>query len=317
MRTYPASSHIQPQSTSRILMVRPASFGFNVQTSDSNAFQHNPSVSSKDEIKNLALQEFDAMVTFLKAAGIEVYVFEDTPIPSKPDAVFPNNWISFHQSGKIVIYPMLTPNRQAERRMEILEELKKRFHIEEIIDLSFYERENKFLEGTGSMVLDRFHKIAYACLSPRTHPEVLLAFGKALNYEIISFHATDQNDVPIYHTNVVMCVGDAFAVVCLEAVRSQDERHLLRSALENTGKYVVEISSIQLQQFAGNMLLVENTNHQKTLVMSAKAHQSLSYSQLDALDDYARILPVDLDTIETYGGGSARCMMAEIHLPLK
>ncbi len=316
MRTIRPSLQQHPQSTHHILMVRPGSFAFNDQTAPSNTFQSAGTGSAAD-IHRRALTEFDNMTEILRAAGVDVLVFEDTPDPPKPDAVFPNNWISFHHDGKVVLYPMMAENRRAERRRDVIGKLSESFHVEEIIDLSAYEKEGKFLEGTGSMVLDRMQRIAYACLSPRTHPEVLKVFGDRLGYEMVSFRAADSRGVPLYHTNVVMCIGDGFAVVCLDAVADADERQELRLSLENTGKYIVEISADQLNSFAGNMLLAENRQGQKLLVMSSGAYESLSLSQRDALDDFARLLPVELDTIESNGGGSARCMMAEIHLPGK
>lgn len=315
MRMIRTSTQERPQSTAHILMIRPASFGFNPQTAETNAFQQdkpNPAEALNHDTPD---SEFSNMVHQLSRAGVAVTVFDDTPEPRKPDAIFPNNWISFHQSGKVVLYPMMAENRRWERRTDLLDALKETFYVEEIIDLSYFEKEGKFLEGTGSMVLDRSYKIAYACLSPRTHPDVLAAFGKAMGYQIVTFNASDENNVPVYHTNVLMCVGDIFAVVCLEAVKNPDERHLLRSALEDTGKYIVEISQEQVRQFAGNMLLVKNQKDQQILAMSTTAYNGLSASQRDALDDYARLLPIDIPVIEVYGGGSVRCMMAEIHLP--
>lgn len=318
MRTIRTSTQVQPQSTSRILMIRPARFAYNEQTAGSNEFQDEEFAA---ETRNIAQQkgreEFDQMVNVLTSTGVDVTIIEDTHTPYTPDSIFPNNWISMHQSGKVVIYPMMAPNRRAERRMDIIDELRKTYHVEEVIDLTHFENEGKFLEGTGSMVLDRRFKIAYACLSPRTHSEVLDAFAEATGYEVIKFTAVDENDVPIYHTNVLMCVGDIFVVICLDAIKNPDERHMVRSVLEETGKYIVEISFDQMKEFAGNMLLVKTQSEVKVLMMSTRAYNSLTEQQRGALDDYAELVHSDLTIVEGNGGGSARCMMAEIHLPLK
>ncbi|TAG22112.1 MAG: amidinotransferase [Cytophagia bacterium] len=308
----------QPQSTSHILMVRPVNFGFNPQTADSNAFQDvKLAAQTKDVAQEDALKEFENMVAQLQAAGINLTVVADTPLPYTPDSVFPNNWISFHQSGKVVLYPMQAENRRLERRMDIVDQLKTQYQVEEIIDLTHFENDGKFLEGTGSMVLDRRYKIAYACLSPRTNAAVLTAFSEAMGYEIVSFKAVDANNKAVYHTNVVMCVGDNFATVCLAAINDPDQRLLVRNKLVETGKQIIEISQDQMANFAGNMLLVNNMRGEKTLVMSTRAFESLTAKQRDELDDYATLMHFDLSMIEGNGGGSARCMMAEIHLPQK
>lgn len=314
MRVITSSVQNQPQSTSRLMMIRPAKFGFNPETADSNGFQHKPLENS---IVNTANDEFDLMIHQLGVAGLELHVFDDQDEIKRPDAVFSNNWVSFHQSGKVVLYPMMAENRRAERRMDIIENLRTDFKIEEIIDLTHFESEGKYLEGTGSMVLDRRYKIAYACLSPRTHPEVLNAFAEALGYEIVSFTASDENDMLVYHTNVLMCIGDIFAVVCLESIKNPDERQLVRAALEETNKYIIEISLDQVRHFAGNMLFTKNKRSEKFLVMSTQAYQALSGKQKETLSEYGRLLHTDLSFIEENGGGSARCMMTEIHLPVK
>jgi hypothetical protein len=318
MRTITSTAQIQPQSTAQIMMIRPAQFGFNPETASSNEFQ-DPAAKDEDgaSVQKLAREEFDLMVSQMEKTGVNVQVFEDSADLSLPDAVFSNNWVSFHQSGKVVLYPMMAENRRNERRRDIIDELSKTYNIEEIIDLTHFEKEGKFLEGTGSMVLDRRYKIVYACLSQRTHPEVLHAFADALDYELITFSASDENDKPVYHTNVLMCVGDIFAIVCLEAIKDLDERLMVRSTLEETNKYIVEISLQQMHHFAGNMLMVRNKNLDKFLVMSTSAYESLTRSQREILNDYARIFHSDLAVIERHGGGSARCMMTEIHLPKK
>jgi len=318
MRTITTSAHIQPQSTARIMMIRPVQFGFNTQTAGSNEFQQKEFAEQTNVIaQEKAREEFDLMISQLEITGLDLHIFDDTDEVYRPDAVFSNNWVSFHQSGKVVLYPMMAENRRAERRMDIIENLKKDFLIEEIIDLTHFEKEGKYLEGTGSMVLDRRYKIAYACLSPRTDPDVLNAFAEALDYEVVAFSASDENDRPVYHTNVLMCIGDIFAVVCLEAIKNPDERQMVRAALEETSKYIVEISLDQVRHFAGNMLMVRNLKGNKFLMMSTQAHDYLTEAQKHALSDYARIIHTDLSVIEGNGGGSARCMMTEIHLPLK
>jgi hypothetical protein len=318
MRSITSTAQIQPQSTSRIMMIRPTQFAFNTETAGSNEFQQSDFAGDTFEVaQQSAQEEFELMTSQLEKAGVELYVFEDEANVYTPDAVFSNNWVSFHQSGKVVLYPMMAENRRAERRLDIIEALKSDFKIEEIIDLTHFEKEGKFLEGTGSMVLDRRYKIAYACLSPRTNLEVLHAFANALDYEVVSFSASDENDRPIYHTNVMMCVGDIFAVICLAAIKNPDERQKVRATLEETNKYIIELNMDQVRHFAGNMLLIRNGNQDKFLVMSTQAYESLTERQRIALSDYARLFHTDLAVIEGNGGGSARCMMTEIHLPLR
>jgi len=293
-------------------------FGFNPETAETNEFQNKELADQAHQIaQEKAREEFDLMISQLRLTGLDLHIFDDTDEAQRPDAVFSNNWVSFHQSGKVVLYPMMAENRRTERRMDIIENLKKDFLVEEIIDLTYFEKEGKFLEGTGSMVLDRRYKIAYACLSPRTHPEVLDAFAKAMGYELVTFSAFDENGKPVYHTNVLMCVGDIFAIVCLEAIKDADERQMVRSALEETNKYIVEISLDQVRHFAGNMLMIRNLKGNKFLMMSTQAFDSLTELQRKSLTDYARIIHTELSAIEEYGGGSARCMMTEIHLPLR
>jgi hypothetical protein len=242
-------------------------------------------------------------------------VIEDTPEPFTPDSIFPNNWISMHHSGKVVLYPMEAPNRREERRRDILDKIKQNYDLNVVLDFTHFEEENKFLEGTGSLVLDRMHRIAFACISSRTNPDVLAAWKKQMNYDLVTFNAFDQNQHPIYHTNVVMCMGDTFCVICLESISDLDERLLIKQKLESLGKEVIEIGLGQMNEFAGNMLLLKNKAEKKFLVMSDRAFKSLTKYQIEILEDYAEIIHPDLGIIETYGGGSARCMIAEIHLP--
>ena len=296
-------------------MVRPVRFGYNEQTAGSNEFMDADFAEETRRVaQEKALEEFERMVEKLTAAGVDMQVYEDTLDPYSPDSVFPNNWITTHRDGKLVLFPMLAPNRRVERRQDIVEDLRRRFRVEEVIDLTHFEQQEKYLEATGSMVLDRRHQIAYACLSPRTHPEVLAAFAAATGYEVVSFLAVDENKVPIYHTNVLMCVGDYFAVICLEAIEDENEKLRVRSRLEETGKEIVEISRGQMKNFAGNMLLVQSVADAKILVMSSSAHNALTEQQRATLEKYAQLLHTDLTVIEGNGGGSARCMMAEVHL---
>ncbi|MCY7352141.1 MAG: amidinotransferase, partial [Cytophagaceae bacterium] len=272
---------------------------------------------TKDVAQNDALREFDEMVRQLRAVGVDVIVVEDTSEPYTPDSIFPNNWVSFHNNGTVILYPMQAENRRLERRRDILDQIEERFYINRLVDLTAFEEEGKFLEGTGSMVLDRKFKVAYACLSPRTGDDVLDAFALQMNYEIVKFNAVDANGKAVYHTNVLMCIGDLFAVVCLEAIPDPDEKLMVRSTLDMTGRQIIEITLDQMNRFAGNMLQVKTKRGGNLVVMSTQAHESLTPRQIDALDDYVTVIHVDLSMIECNGGGSARCMMAEVHLPVK
>jgi hypothetical protein len=305
---------MQEQITNTVLMIRPVNFGFNAETAASNAFQ---TKSDTDDTQTEALERFDAFVKLLKNRKVNVIVLEDTPSPFTPDSIFPNNWFSTHHSGKVILYPMEAANRRAERRMDIIDELSKKYHVAETIDFTHFESENKFLEGTGSLILDRINKVAYACLSSRTNLEVLTEWGKVMNYEICSFTSVDANQKPIYHSNVMMCMGDNFAVICLDSIGDLDEKLRVKQTLEKYGKRVVEISLAQMNAFAGNMLLIKNKLNQKLLVMSETAYKSLNKSQILILEEYADLVHIELGIIETLGGGSARCMLAEIHLPRK
>ena len=309
---------MRSQTTSNILMIRPVNFGFNQETAESNAFQNAEfGEQNKEQSQQIALQEFDEMASQLRKIGVNMIVVDDTSEPYTPDSIFPNNWISFHNNGSVITYPMQAENRRLERREKIIEQISETFHINRRIDLSGFEKDGKFLEGTGSMVLDRKFKIAYACLSPRTNVDVLKEFSAQMNYEIVTFNAVDGSNKQIYHTNVIMCIGDMFAVICLEAIPDLDERLMVRNSLEQSGKRVVEITLEQMNKFAGNMLEIRSQAGQKMLIMSKSAFLSLTPKQIDILDDYCTIHHFDLSMIEGNGGGSARCMMAEIHLPLK
>ncbi|GAB4014546.1 citrulline utilization hydrolase CtlX [Spirosoma koreense] len=309
---------MQSQATSRLLMIRPVHFAFNEQTAESNAFQVvNLAAPTIDATQEDAQSEFDEMVRQLQAIGVDVMVYEDTPEPHTPDSIFPNNWVSFHASGTVVLYPMQAANRRLERRQDIIDDLAKTFHVARIIDLTHFEQEGKFLEGTGSLVLDRMNRVAFASLSPRTHPDVLAEFARQTGYRTVSFRSADANGQAIYHTNVLMCITDTLAIVCLSAITDPDERLMVRHELEALNKRIVDISLEQLASFAGNMLMVLTKKGQKMLVMSTRAFESLTPKQIDILDDYATLLHFDLSTIENAGGGSARCMLAEVHLPRK
>ncbi|MBC7923101.1 MAG: amidinotransferase [Ferruginibacter sp.] len=299
-------------------MVRPVRFGFNEQTAGSNAFQNAAVAAQRRETaQESALREFDQMVNQLRAAGVDVRVVDDTPEPHTPDSIFPNNWVSFHQDGTVCLYPMQAENRRLERSRPMVEDLEKDFIIENVVDFTNYEATGKFLEGTGSMVLDRMNKVAYAGLSPRTHEAVLEDFAEKIGYQTVTFRATDGQGKEIYHTNVVMSVGDLFAVVCLNCIRDPKERRHVRSTLAKSGKEVIAITVEQLNQFAGNMLQLRNQRGESLLVMSARAYRSLTVPQIRRLEKYARLIACELDTIETNGGGSARCMVAEVFLPLR
>lgn len=301
------------QSTSHILMIRPAAFGFNEQTAGSNAFQN--ADTNQQHVQQEALKEFDAMVQLLRSHGVDVTVINDTEEPVKPDAIFPNNWISLHNTGDVLLYPMQAENRRLERREDVVRKLEDRFTVRHIVDLSRFEIQQKFLEGTGSMVLDNENKIAYACLSPRTDKDVLQEFCNYAGYKPVLFNATDEQQQAIYHTNVLMCVGSQYAVICLDSIANADERKAVTDSLTHTGKEIVEISFHQLKHFAGNLLEVQNSEGKKLLVMSKQAYESLHTQQKEVLSKYVELVNTDLKTIETSGGGSARCMMAEIYLP--
>ena len=299
------------QSTNNILMIRPANFGYNEKTAGSNRFQQ-----KKDFDEQTVLAEFDAFAERLRERGVNVFVFNDTPDPQKRDAVFPNNWISFHPDGTVVLYPM-SDGRSDERRCDIVEKLKENFKIDHILDLSGYETEGRLLEGTGSIVADHVNKINYACISPRTDRELYEQLSTMLGYKPVSFNAFDENDdgQEIYHTNVMMCIGDNFSVICLESIKNEAERSLVSETLRNSGKEIIDISFDQMNSFAGNMLAVSTNRNKSLVVLSENAFRSLSIEQKGRLGKYCELFPLPIPTIEAIGGGSARCMIAEIFLP--
>ena len=309
---------MQSQATSRILMIRPVRFGFNEQTAGSNAFQNTELAEQAQEVvQEEALREFDAMVQQLRALGLDILVYEDSPEPHTPDSIFPNNWVSFHASGTVVLYPMQAANRRLERRQDIIDDLSERFHVSRVIDLTHFEEEGKFLEGTGSLVLDRMNRVAFASISPRTHPDVLAEFSRQTGYRVVSFHSADATGKAVYHTNVMMCMAENCAVICLSAITDPDERLMVRQELEGLGKRVFDIGLEQMAAFSGNMLLVSSGKGQKMLVMSTRAYGALTLKQIDQLNEYATLIHFGLFVIEQNSGGSARCMMTEIHLPRK
>jgi len=294
-------------------MIRPVNFGFNYETAANNTFQVKADTSN---VQLKAQEEFDRFVHLLRSNDIDVTVVEDTPEPHTPDSIFPNNWVSFHEDGSVILYPMYAPSRRAERKEHVLENIYHHFAIKNKIDLSPHEQQDIFLEGTGSMVLDRDNKLAYACLSPRTNENVLKEFCNRMGYKPVVFTAVDQHGRMIYHTNVMMCVADKYVVICLECVPDPSEKRKLAETIDGTGKEIIDINYNQLNHFAGNMLQVENNKGEKLLVMSTQAYLCLSEEQIEKLNGYNRIIHSSLSTIETNGGGSARCMMAEIHLPI-
>ena len=303
------------QSTSNILMIRPVSFGFNEQTAESNAFQNRD--ADQQAVQDKALAEFDRFVKTLEHAGVQVTVVNDTPQPHTPDSIFPNNWVSFHGDGTIFLYPMQAENRRLERREDIITGLEDKFKVGHVIDLSRFEADHRFLEGTGSMVLDRENKIAYACLSPRTDKQVLDLFCEQAGYKAISFDAADEHGKAIYHTNVLMCVGSKFAVICADSIPNPHERIVVLDSLKSNQKEVITISFEQMNHFAGNMLEVKNNKGETLIVMSKNAYEALNSQQKTTLEKYGSLVYADINTIETNGGGSARCMMAEVHLPVQ
>lgn len=304
------------QTAKTVLMVEPIAFGYNSQTAENNYFQ----VEQKDaDIQEKALSEFNRFVEKLRSKGIEVITIKDTLNPHSPDSIFPNNWVSFHEDGNVVLYPMFAPNRRVERRKDILETLKSDgFKITEIDDLSPSEDQEKYLEGTGSMIFDHDYRIAYGSVSLRLDEELFLNFCGKYNYKPVvfqSFQSVNEERLPIYHTNVMMCVATEFVVICLDCIDNELEREKVQEIIKSTNKELIEITEDQLQQFAGNMLQVRNKSGEKFLVMSETAYQSLTKDQIESIEKHCEIIYADLNTIETNGGGSARCMLAEVFLP--
>lgn len=302
------------QTTSSLLMIRPVSFGFNAETAVNNAFQY---ADDDAGVQAGALDEFNDLVALLRGKGMDVTVINDTPEPHTPDSIFPNNWVSFHRDGTLVLYPMFAVSRRLERKEHVLAAVAARFEIHRVKDLSGFEADSLFLEGTGSMVLDRDSKLAYACLSPRTYRPALDECCRELGYTPVVFDASDSQGHPIYHTNVMMSVAEQYAVICLDVIRDGREMEQVKSTLADSGKLIIPISPDQMNRFAGNMLQVHDAAGRQFLVMSSQAYHSLTSSQLGQLTSFNEIIHSPLDVIEKNGGGSARCMLAEVHLPKK
>lgn len=301
-------------------MIRPAAFGFNPETAQDNLYQQ-PDDRTAADVQETALKEFDGFVSLLKGKGIEVIVLEDTSTPEKPDAIFPNNWFSTHEDGRLLLYPMLSPGRRKERRKDLVTVLaSKGFITEEIVDLTFFEEDGQFLESTGSLVLDRAHKVAYACASERTHAVPLHYFEQLMGYKVVTFSAVQALEKvkrPVYHTNVMMHVGEKLAVVCLDSIERKAEKMQVKESLLKSGKKIVPITIHQKQAFAGNMLELRNGEGRAYTVLSATAYQSLKAGQKQLIGKYTELIVPAIPTIEKLGGGSVRCMMAEIFLPRK
>lgn len=305
------------QITDTLLMIKPVAFGFNEETAENNYFQKK---STGTDIQSQALIEFENFVEKLRENGINVHVIEDTLTPHTPDSIYPNNWISTQRDGTIILYPMFAENRRLERRDDIINQLNEQFVVTEIHDLSNSEHQHRFLEGTGGIILDRDNRIAYGSVSIRLEKDLFLDYCNTFNYKPIVFHSYQKvNDerLLIYHTNVMMCVATEFAVICLASIDDEEERKLVVDSLRNSRKEIIAISEKQMHQFAGNMLQVKNTDGKSFLVMSKAAYNSLTSEQLDAIGKYTEIIYADLSTIEENGGGSARCMLAEVFLQHK
>ena len=303
------------QVTSQLLMVRPANFSSNKETIETNKFQNDITPDSKNNIQAQALSEFDKMVKLLRDHEISVIDIDDIKELKNTDAVFPNNWVSFHQDNTVVLYPMMARSRRSEKRYDILEYLTKyqSFKIDRIIDMSYLEEENLFLEGTGSMIFDRVNKTVFACKSSRTSLEALEIFCRDMGYNPIVFEAIIDN-YPIYHTNVMMSLGKNTAFLCSESIKDEADNLLIKNYFKDLEKNIIEISPQQMNNFAGNVIEVENTKGVSHIIMSDSAYQALDHKQLDSINSVSNIIAIPLETIERYGGGSARCMVAEIFL---
>ena len=308
------------QTTSTLLMVKPHGFDYNTETAEDNHFQSGGTALSSTEITRQALDEFEAFVKKISAQGIEVIVYDDIATKATPDAIFPNNWFSTHNDGTVYLYPMFAPNRRKERRQEVLDLLTREhgFSIDRIMDWSKNEDIGLFLEGTGSMILDRPNKIIYATLSERTSEELLKQYAREIGYELVAFrsyHNAKQKEVLIYHTNVMLCVAQDYAVVCFECITNLKERKAVMDSLKKTNKAIVELSLGQVDHFAGNMLEAKNKANESFLIMSSRAYKAMNEAQITQIQQHSQIIHAPLTTIENYGGGSARCMLAEIFLP--
>jgi hypothetical protein len=305
----------EAQLASAVLMIRPVRFHSNPLTAQSNRFQGKTDASNAEQ-QVAAAREFDSLANILSAAGIEVVIVEDTDEPHTPDSIFPNNWVSFHADGSVVLYPMEATNRRDERRQDIVDSLASDygFHVRRIIDLTAHEHRNQHLEGTGSLVLDRVNRIAYASLSSRTHLDVLGDFAQQLDYEIVAFDAIDRDGVQIYHTNVMMNVGESLAVICDEAIARPEQRDAVLQSLQRSDHEVVSLTYDQMDAFAGNMLELCTSTGERIVAMSEQARNSLTPDQLASIEKHATVISAPIDEIEKSSGGSVRCMLAEIHL---
>ncbi|PKD16537.1 amidinotransferase [Salegentibacter salinarum] len=304
------------QITDTILMVRPVAFRMNEQTAVNNYFQKD---LTADNVNERAQAEFDEFASKLKKVGVNVIVVDDKQEDDTPDSIFPNNWVSFHENGHIALYPMFAENRRKERRMEYFAKLEENgFKITQVVDYTSAEEHDLFLEGTGSLLLDRENQKAYCALSPRADEDLLIEFCEDFEFTPVIFNANQSVDgkrKAIYHTNVMMCLAENFAVICLDTIDDSKERKNVLKHLKDDGKEVIAITEAQMHEFAGNMLQVQGAFDKKYLVMSVKAHTSLNQDQINKIEKHCEILSSDLDVIETCGGGSARCMMAEVFLP--
>ncbi len=306
---------MESQLASAVLMINPVRFESNPHTAESNKFQgRNP--DSPEQQQKDAATEFAGLREALQAAGVQVIQVDDTSEPHTPDAIFPNNWVSFHADGTVVLYPMEAPNRRTERRQDIIDSLSADFdfQVRNVVDLSEHEDQGHYLEGTGSLVLDRVNRIAYACVSSRTHLDVLGDFAQQMDYEVVAFDAIDRDGTAIYHTNVLMNVGEELAVICDAAIPKDDQREAVLARLRESGHKVVSISFDQMDAFAGNMLELRSSDGGRVIAMSEQALQSLDANQLQAIEKTARIVSAPIDRIERSAGGSVRCMLAEVHL---
>lgn len=304
------------QITRHVILIRPLHFGPNAETAGSNFFQHEPKALIAD-VQARAITEFDGVVEALRASGVNPIVFEDLDSPAKPDAVFPNNWVSFHDDGRVFLYPMEAPIRRAERRGDIIESLSEAhgFQVREVVDLSAWENGGVFLEGTGSLVLDRPNRIAYAALSSRTHMSVLADFAQQADYEVTAFESADSAGHAVYHTNVMMSIGRRFVVICAESITDTNKRDAVLARLGASGREIFEISVGQMEAFAGNLVELETASGDSVIVLSRSAHDIMSNQEREALGSHGRLVPVSIETIESVGGGSVRCMLAEVFLP--
>jgi hypothetical protein len=302
------------QAANTVMMVRPIDFSFNWQTAASNAFQNAEHGFDEETIKQNAEKEFDSFVQLLRTNGIDVLIFNDTAEPQTPDSIFPNNWISLDQHGRIALYPMQALNRREERRQDIVDFFATKYKTTATNDFTYFENTNQFLEGTGSMVIDYVNNIMYACLSPRTHTSVVKEFCSTMNYTACTFTSVDENGKEIYHTNVMMCIAKNFVVICLDSIKNEEEKNKVVASFAKTNHEIIDISFEQMNHFAGNMLEVSNVVGEAFLVMSSQAFDALNETQLAQINTYDKILAPNIKTIETIGGGGVRCMMAEVFL---